>query len=54
MFNQFKLKYKPSSKQEKMLDVFGVVFISGILVLILSLLILIIGDIDPNGVTYFV
>ena len=54
MFKQFKLKYKPSSKQKKMLDVFGVVFISGILVLILSLLILIIGDIDPNGVTYFV
>jgi len=54
MFKQFKLKYKPSSKQENMLDVFGVVFISGILVLILSLLILIIGDIDPNGVTYFV
>ena len=54
MYKQFKLKYKPSSKQEKMLDVFGVVFISGILVLILSLLILIIGDIDPNGVTYFV
>ena len=24
MFKQFKLKYKPSSKQEKMLDVFGV------------------------------
>ena len=54
MISKYKLKYKPSSKQEKMLDIFDILFIFGILGLILSLLFLIIGNIDPNGVTYFV
>ena len=54
MITKFKLKHKPSPKQKKMLDIFGILFLFGILGLILTLLILIIGDIDPNGVTYFV
>ena len=49
-----KSNHKPSPKQKKMLDIFGILFIFGILGLILTLLILVIGDIDPNGVTYFV
>tara|TARA_B110000238_G_scaffold17181_1_gene16796 strand:+ start:587 stop:751 length:165 start_codon:yes stop_codon:yes gene_type:complete len=54
MVTKFKLKHKLSPKQKKMLDIFGILFIFGISGLILTLLILIIGDIDPNGVTYFV
>ena len=54
MVTKFKLKHKPSPKQKKMLDIFGILFIFGISGLILTLLILVIGDIDPNGVTYFV
>ena len=49
-----KSNHKPSPKQKKMLDIFGILFIFGISGLILTLLILVIGDIDPNGVTYFV
>ena len=49
-----KSNQRPSPKQKKMLDIFGILFIFGISGLILTLLILVIGDIDPNGVTYFV
>ena len=49
-----KSNQRPSPKQKKMLDIFGILFIFGILGLILTLLILVIGDIDPNGVTFFV
>ena len=41
-------------KQQKMLDMFAVLFVCGILGLIITLLILVLVDIDPNGVTYFV
>ena len=44
----------PSPKQQKMLDMFRVIFICGILGLIITLLIVILADIDPNGVTFFV
>jgi Na+/H+-translocating membrane pyrophosphatase len=43
-----------SPKQQKMLDMFRVIFICGILGLIITLLIVILADIDPNGVTFFV
>ena len=54
MGKKHKLKHNLSPKQQKMLDIFGILFIFGILGLILTLLILVIGDIDPNGVTFFV
>jgi len=54
MVTKFKLKHKPSPKQKKMLDIFGILFVFGILGLIFTLLIVVIRDIDPNGVTYFV
>tara|TARA_B110000211_G_scaffold87947_1_gene103060 strand:- start:251 stop:430 length:180 start_codon:yes stop_codon:yes gene_type:complete len=54
MITKFKLKHKPSPKQKKMLDIFSILFVVGILGLVLTLLILVLGDIDPNGVTYFV
>ncbi len=46
--------HKLSPKQKKMLDMFGALFICGILGLIITLLIVILADIDPNGVTFFV
>ncbi len=46
--------HKPSPKQQKMLDMFGALFICGIAGLIITLLIVILADIDPNGVTFFV
>ena len=49
-----KSNQRPSPKQRKMLDMFGVLFICGILGLIITLLIIILADIDPNGVTFFV
>jgi hypothetical protein len=49
-----KSNQRPSPKQQKMLDMFGVLFICGILGLIITLLIVILADIDPNGVTFFV
>ena len=49
-----KSNQRPSPKQRKMLDMFGVLFICGILGLIITLLIVILADIDPNGVTFFV
>ena len=49
-----KSNHKPSPKQKKMLDIFGILFIFGILGLIITLLIVILADIDPNGVTFFV
>ena len=54
MITKFKLKHKPSPKQKKVLDMFINLFVVGILGLVLTLLILVLGDIDPNGVTYFV
>ena len=54
MVTKFKLKHKPSPQQQKMLDMFAVLFVCGILGLIITLLILVLVDIDPNGVTYFV
>ena len=49
-----KSNQRPSPKQQKMLDMFRVIFICGILGLIITLLIVILADIDPNGVTFFV
>ena len=49
-----KSNQRPSPKQQKMLDMFGVLFVCGILGLIITLLIVILADIDPNGKTYFV
>jgi len=53
-----KKKYKSSQilspKQQKMLDMFTAPFICGIVGLIITLLIVILADIDPNGVTFFV
>ena len=49
-----KSNQRPSPKQQKMLDMFGVLFVCGILGLIITLLIVILSDIDPNGVTFFV
>ena len=45
---------KPSPEQQKMLDMFAALFICGIFGLIITLLILILADIDPNGATFFV
>ena len=49
-----KSNQRPSPKQQKMLDMFRVLFVCGILGLIITLLIVILADIDPNGKTYFV
>ena len=49
-----KSNQRPSPKQQKMLDMFGALFICGILGLIITLLIVILANIDPNGKTYFV
>tara|TARA_B110000037_G_scaffold124666_1_gene142023 strand:- start:275 stop:439 length:165 start_codon:yes stop_codon:yes gene_type:complete len=49
-----KSNQRPSPEQQKMLDMFGALFICGILGLIITLLIVILADIDPNGVTFFV
>lgn len=49
-----KSNQRPSPKQQKMLDMFAVLFVCGILGLIITLLIFVLVDIDPNGVTYFV
>ena len=49
-----KSNQRPSPKQQKMLDMFGVLFVCGILALIITLLIVILANIDPNGKTYFV
>ena len=49
-----KSNQRPSPKQQKMLDMFRVIFICGILGLIITLLIVILANIDPNGKTYFV
>jgi len=49
-----KSNQRPSPKQQKMLDMFGVLFVCGILGLIITLLIVILADIDPNGVTFFI
>ena len=54
MIIKHKLKHNLSPKQQKMLDMFGALFICGILGLIITLLIVILADIDPNGVTFFV
>ena len=54
LVTKFKLEHKPSPKQKKMLDIFGVLFVFEILGMILTLLILVLGDFDANGNTYFV
>ncbi len=54
MIIKHKLKHNLLPKQRKMLDMFGVLFICGILGLIITLSIVILADIDPNGVTFFV
>ena len=54
MIIKHKSKHNLSPKQQKMLDMFRILFIFGFLGLLLSLLILIVGGIDPYGVTYFV
>ena len=54
MRKKCKSNQRPSPKQQKMLDMFAVLFVCGILGLIITLLILVLVDIDPNGVTYFV
>lgn len=43
-----------SPKQQNMLNMFTPLFICGIVGLIITLLIVILADIDPNGVTFFV
>ena len=54
MRKKLRSNQRPSPKQQKMLDMFGALFICGILGLIITLLIVILADIDPNGVTFFV
>jgi|TARA_B110000238_G_scaffold136997_1_gene147645 hypothetical protein len=54
MVTKFKLKHKPSPQQQKMLDMFAVLIVCGIVGLIITLLIIKLADIDLNGVTYFV
>ena len=50
----YKSSQIPSPKLQKMLDTFTALFICGIVGLIITLLIVILADIDPNGVTFFV
>lgn len=54
MKKKHKSSQKPSPEQQKMLDMFAALFICGILGLIITLLILILADIDPNGLPFFV
>ena len=54
MRKKCKSNQRPSPKQQKMLDMFAVLFVCGILGLIITLLIVILANIDPNGKTYFV
>ena len=54
MRKKCKSNQRPSPKQQKMLDMFGVLIVCGILGLIITLLIVILANIDPNGKTYFV
>lgn len=54
MIIKYKLKHNLYPKQQNMLNMFGALFICGILGLIITLLIVILADIDPNGVTFFV
>ena len=54
MRKKLRSNQRPSPKQEKMLDMFRILFFCGILGLIITLLILILADIDLNGKTYFV
>ena len=49
-----KSNQRPSPKQQKMLDMFAVLIVCGIVGLIITLLIIKLADIDLNGVTYFV
>lgn len=49
-----KSNQKLSPKKQKVLDMFAVLLVCGILGLIIMLFILILADIDPNGKTYFV
>jgi hypothetical protein len=46
--------HKPSPEQQKRIDIFATLFICGILGLIITLLFVLLTDIDPNGVTFFV
>ena len=49
-----KSNQKPSPKQQKVLDIFAVLLVCGILGLTIRLFILILADIDPNVATLFV
>jgi hypothetical protein len=49
-----KSNQKLSPKKQKVLDMFAVLLVCGILGLIIMLFILILADIDPNGKAYFV
>ena len=46
--------HKPSPEQQKRIDIFAALFICGILGLIITLLFVLLTDIDPKGVTFFV
>ena len=54
MLKKRKSNQKLSPKKQKVLDMFAVLLVCGILGLIIMLFILILADIDPNGKTYFV